>query len=290
MFGGKQIFSLYAEEIGGTVSVPSVAEMESTYCIQDATFTYNDVPFTSSTVVNENIEVTVGGTLIVGSIGISAAAITLISGEATTVTVTPVPSFADYTLTSSKPSVATVAQDGTVTYVGPGTTTITATANDDPTKTASVVITCVAINEVVIGDDAINNNASTAYCGLFQYSITQQIYSPAEVGQAGVIRSIAFKVAAASEDEDEEYSTTSVKIYLGHKNSSTFSSSTDYMTSSDLTLVYSGSPTLGTTTGWEKLIFNQNGGVFEYNGTDNLVVVICSFPQSWSSAAPYCGG
>jgi len=100
MFGGKQIFSLYAEEIGGTVSVPSVAEMESTYCIQDATFTYNDAPFTSS----------------------------------------PVPSFADYTLTSSKPSVATVAQDGTVTYVGPGTTTITATANDDPTKTASIVM------------------------------------------------------------------------------------------------------------------------------------------------------
>jgi len=59
------------------------------------------------------------------------------------------------------------------------------------------------------------------------------------------------------------------------------------MTSSDMTLVYSGSPTLETATGWEKLIFNQNGGVFEYNGTDNLVVVVCKSASSWTGGLKY---
>ena len=67
--------------------------------------------------------------------------------------------------------------------------------------------------------------------------------------------------------------TTSVDIYLGHKASATFSSTSDYMTETNLTHVYHGSPTLGRSTGWETIGFNVAD--FEYNGTDNLVVVVC---------------
>ena len=279
VFNGKTVFSRNAFA-GGTVSVPSVAEMQSTYKIQDATFTYNDEPFTSTTPVNNNINVTIGGTLDLSDFSIAATKTTLNTGETTTVTVTPY--YADYTLTSSKTKVATVAQDGTVTYVGPGTTTITATANGDPSKTASVVITCVSIAEVAIGDNATNESYLVAYINDYRYSTSQQIYTPAEVGQAGDIKSIAFKVAKAS-----SYLTSSVKIYLGHKSSSTFTGSSNYMTSSKLTLVYSGNPTLGKATGWEKLDFNQNGGKFEYNGTDNLVVVVCKSASSYTSDLTY---
>ncbi|MBQ9672687.1 MAG: hypothetical protein IJV34_07530 [Prevotella sp.] len=94
----------------------------------------------------------------------------------------------------------------------------------------------VVIGEVAIGDDATNSSYVTAYFNFCKYSTYQMIYTPAEVGQAGDIRSIAFKVATAS-----SYTTTSVKIYLAHKNKAWFTSPTDYFPASDLTLVYSGS-------------------------------------------------
>ena len=126
------------------------------------------------------------------------------------------------------------------------------------------------IGTVTIGEDATSSGNTAPYGNFYHYSTTQQIYTAAEMGnKAGTISAIAFKVAV------EGSTTSSIKIYLGHKSGSTFSGATDYMSSSNLTLVYSGSPTLGSTTGWEKLDFNKNGGIFEYNGTDNLVVVVC---------------
>ena len=283
-YNNHLLFTRYAPGDGGVIEdFPSVADMETTYSIQNATFTYNDAPFTAETVIDEDINVTVGGTVLVSSIAIAATKATINPGETTTVTVTPTPIYAGYTLTSSKPTVATVAQDGTVTHAAPGTTTITATANDDPTKTASVDITCTAVTEVVIGNNASNSGYDTPYDNNFNHSTTQLIYTPTELGnKAGTISAIAFKVATAS-----SFSTNYVKIYMGHKDASTFSSSNDYMTSSNLTLVYSGSPTLGTATGWEKLEFNKNGGEFEYDGTRNLVVVVCRSSSNYTSSLMY---
>lgn len=212
---------------------------------------------------------TIDGTLIVGSITISATKTTLNTGETTTVTVTPVPNYAGYTLTSSKPTVATVAQDGTVTYVRPGTTTITATANDDNTKTASVVITCKALTEVVVDNNATDMGHTFPYNVYYYHSTTQQIHTPTEMGnKEGSINAIAFKVASSG----YTLATSFVKIYMGYKTTSTFSSSSDYVPSNQLTLVYDGSPTLGTVSGWERLDLDTP---FDYNGTGNLVVVVC---------------
>ena len=140
-----------------------------------------------------------------------------------------------------------------------------------------------ALDTVTIGEDATDGGDTAPYGKYFHYSTTQQIYSAEEMGnKAGTISAIAFKVAT-----EGSFTPTSIKIYLGHKASSTFSSATDYMTSSNLTLVYSGSPTLGSTAGWEKLDFNKNDGVFEYNGTDNLVVVVCKSSTSSSGTLKY---
>jgi len=109
-----------------------------------------------------------------------------------------------------------------------------------------------------------SNNAP--YNNFYNYSTNQMIYKASEIGRSGKITSIAFKVATST-----SCPTTEVKVYLGHK-SSTFSGTNDYVSSSNLTLVYSGSPTLGQSVGWEPIVFNQ--GVFDYNGTDNLVVVV----------------
>ena len=281
-FDGKTVFTLFADEVGGTVSVPTAEAMLSTYYIQDATFTYDDAPFTSATTINEDIEVTISGTLLVGSIAISAADNTLAIGETTTVSVAITPSFAGYALTSSNPAVAMVAQDGTVAYVSSGTATITATADADHSKTALVVINCSEMVGITIGDDATLDDFYNPYSNYRRYSTTQQIYRPAEMGnKAGTIRSIAFKVQTK-----DDYETSSVKIYLGHKSHPTFASELDFV-SNGLTLVYDGAPILGQAMGWEKLEFNQKGRGFEYNGTDNLVVVVCKTAPFFTSVLTY---
>ena len=101
------------------------------------------------------------------------------------------------------------------------------------------------------------------------------------MGGAATIRGIAFKVGYNS----SVMTTTSVDIYLGHKASNTFSSSSDYMTVNNLTHVYHGSPTLGKELGWEIMSFNLAS--FDYNGTDNLVVVICRKSDNDNSSVSY---
>ena len=125
-----------------------------------------------------------------------------------------------------------------------------------------------------------NKSNQLPYCNYYKYSTFQTLYTPSEIGKSGKIKSISFKVADAS-----SFATSEVKVYLGHK-SSKFSGKSDFVKNSNLTLVYSGNPTLGSSTGWEKLTLNQ--GSFTYNGTDNLVVVITKKCNNYNSSLKYC--
>ncbi len=129
------------------------------------------------------------------------------------------------------------------------------------------------------GGDASNSSNRTPYDTYWKYSTTQMLYTPQEVGVSGTITGLAFNVLNAT-----SCSTTELKIYLGHK-SGTFSSTSNYVSSSNLTLVYSGTPTLGTTTGWERVNFNQN--TFTYNGTDNLVIVVTRKSSDYKTDLKY---
>lgn len=126
---------------------------------------------------------------------------------------------------------------------------------------------------------AINNDSFVPYYSSNKNSTTQLLYTPDEVGSIGVIKSISFNVANASRVTTDE-----VNVYLGHKKG-TFTNTYDFLTSDDLTLVYSGMPSLGQTEGWEKLEFNK--GDFCYNGTDNLVVVITRIGTASSNLKYY---
>ena len=126
-------------------------------------------------------------------------------------------------------------------------------------------------------------SSDVAYCPYYRYSTTQQLYTSSEIGRAGLIRALAFNVFSA----DSPYTPEEVKIYLGHTSASTLSESNP-ITSDQLTLVYSGAPVLGTTTGWERIVFNENGGKFDYNGTQNLVVVISHAASTYKSINYTC--
>lgn len=131
-------------------------------------------------------------------------------------------------------------------------------------------------NILTVGNNAANSTNIVPYNNVYKYSTTQMLYTPTEIGKSGKIKSIAFKVANAA-----NHTASRLKVYLGHK-SSNFG---NYVSSSDLTLVYSGTPMLGHADGWETLVFNQ--GTFNYNGTDNLVVAITKEAASTASALKY---
>lgn len=117
------------------------------------------------------------------------------------------------------------------------------------------------------------------YGNIDKYSTTQSIYTASEMNGAKLITSIAYHVYQAS-----SFSTSGVEIYMGHRLSSTFSSASDYQDVSKMTLVYSGSPTLGLSTGWETRTLQTP---FYYNGADNLVVVVAKRSSSYNQNLKY---
>lgn len=112
-----------------------------------------------------------------------------------------------------------------------------------------------------------------------KYSTIQSIYTAAEMGGARKIETIAYQVYQAG-----ALSTNKVEIYMGHTTKSYFSSGSDYEKVSGMTLVYSGSPRLAASTGWEEFALSTP---FVYNGTSNLVVVVAMKASPWTNGSYY---
>ncbi len=97
-------------------------------------------------------------------------------------------------------------------------------------------------------------------------SYTQQIFGAIEMGGARTIYSLGFYNKGS-----EEAIRRNVSVSLGHASKAAFESSTDWVSSSVLTQVYSGNMDLYTNEGWVYVVFDEP---FEYNGTDNLIVAV----------------
>lgn len=111
----------------------------------------------------------------VESIAIDKETLELVEGESATLTATVSPDNASdktYAWTSSNPDVATVAEDGTVTAIAPGNTTITATSNEGG-KTASCE---VSVAKRVIPVESVTLSGETSVTAgdtvTFTYTIT----------------------------------------------------------------------------------------------------------------------
>ena len=137
---------------------------------------------------------------------------------------------------------------------------------------ADTVFTTLYTNCLVGGDLAIGNGTSTTsyfpeYC-LYNYSYTQQIFLSSEMGGAAEISSIAFEASTIAN------ANRNLQIYLMHTSAS---SSSSWLDASSAQQVYSGNTTL--TTGWNTFLFSTP---FQYNGTDNLAVIVVDVTGSWS--------
>ena len=115
--------------------------------------------------------------------------------------------------------------------------------------------------EITIGSGSSSNAYLPTYA-YYNYSLTEQIYTAAEIGQAGTITAVSFKVA------NSKSTTRNVDLYLKHTTKTAFTSKTGWETLSTSDKVFSGNVTFNAS-GWTTITLSTP---FVYNGTSNLVV------------------
>ena len=107
---------------------------------------------------------------------------------------------------------------------------------------------------------------------LYNYSLSEQIYTPAEIGVSGMLSAMAFYNTGSLK-------TRTIDLYLVHTTKSAFESATDWVNVTEADKVFSGSVDF-TATSWVGIQFDAP---FYYNGTDNLLLVVDDHTGTWSS-------
>lgn len=131
---------------------------------------------------------------------------------------------------------------------------------------------------LTIGETTSSDNGGYLPTNIFYcYSYTQQIYQQSEIGSPRYIDTLSFQYFYSTAQ------TRNIDIYLGHTNKTEFTSTSDWVPSSALTLVYSGNITFNNSgeNYWFKIPLTT---AFEYNGLDNLVVVFDDNTGSYTNS------
>ena len=164
---------------------------------------------------------------------------------------------------------------------GNGSMEVSGTSSGSGTS-FGVVLSCddctVASGGVIT--DAIMDGSQTAEHApiepYWNWTYSQQIYYQSEINQDGNITSLSFEYNGNSSFTDQ------VEIYLGHTTKSSFSNTSNWVSYSDLTLVYDGSYSVSSTKGWYSITFDTP---FYYNNTDNLVIGVYEKTSGYHSAS-----
>ena len=128
---------------------------------------------------------------------------------------------------------------------------------------------------IIVGEGSTETNTRLPSYSLYKYSLTEQIYTPEEIGTAGLITAIGFY-------NDGGEKTRNYDLYLVHTDKSEFSSKTDWITVNADDKAFSGNVTM-VVGDWTFITLSKP---FYYNGTSNLAVIIDDNTGS-SSAKPY---
>ena len=125
---------------------------------------------------------------------------------------------------------------------------------------------------LMIGDGTATNNYLPTY-NYYNYSLTEQIYTPEELGEASTITGIAFYNAGAEK-------TRTLDLYLKATTKSSFTGNTDWIAVEASDKVFSGEVTM-VANDWTTISFDTP---FVYDGTSNVVLVTDDNTGSWSSS------
>ena len=122
----------------------------------------------------------------------------------------------------------------------------------------------------IIGEGETNNAYLPSY-SLYNYSLTEQIYTADELGGSFTINSISFFNAGNTK-------TRTYDIYLKHTTKTVFGNTTDWVSASSSNKVYSGSVTM-TAGMWTTIVLDTP---FAYNGSSNLMLIIDDNTGTWN--------
>ncbi|MBR5726882.1 MAG: carbohydrate-binding domain-containing protein, partial [Muribaculaceae bacterium] len=125
---------------------------------------------------------------------------------------------------------------------------------------------------VMIGSGTETKDYLPSY-SYYKYSLTEQIYTPAELGGAGLITSIAFYNDGAEKSRTYDF-------YMKATTKSNFTSKTDWIAVSAEDKVFSGSVTM-VAGGWTTITFSTP---FVYDGTSNVVLVADDNSNAYTNA------
>ena len=117
-----------------------------------------------------------------------------------------------------------------------------------------------------------NTNGNLPTNVYYNYSLTQQIYTAAEIGYNGRITAIAFKANGTA--------TRALDIYMAHTSKTAFTSTTDWQTMGPSFLVYShdSGDISFSSSDWTTITLDTP---FEYDGTSNLNICVVDRTGSW---------
>ena len=130
--------------------------------------------------------------------------------------------------------------------------------------------------DVTIGSGTSSTSSYLPTYTFNRYSFSEQIYTAAEIGSAGTIRTISFRVSSNATSRN-------VAIYLKHTTKTSFADNTDWESMSNSNLVFNGTVTF--TSGWTDITLDTP---FEYNGTSNLIVAVDDNNYDYTYNAMQC--
>ncbi len=123
-------------------------------------------------------------------------------------------------------------------------------------------------NFAAFGQITIGSGTSNAFIPIYPYygyTYSQTLYLQSEISNSGNITTLSFYFSGTSLNVSNNWT-----IYLGHTAKTAFSSTTDWIPTSSMTQVYSGTFASPSTSGWITIDISD----FAYNGTSNLVIAV----------------
>ena len=248
----------YKNETITLSSTPASGYFFSAWDVRDAS--NNSITVTDNQFTMPDSDVTVGATFV------SGCTVTVAEVEHGTVTAST---------TGGAPGTVVVLtatpEDGyylstwIVFKTGDVNTTVTVTNNQFTLPAYDVTVVgifkTIEIEDVTVGSGTSTNAYIPTYA-YYKYSLTQQIFTPSEIGHSGTITAIAFKVS------NSKSATRNIDLYIKHTTKTSFTSKTNWATLLSSDKVFSGEVTFNAS-GWTTITLNTP---FEYNGTDNLLV------------------
>ena len=261
----------YPGEIVTLTATANTGYFFSVWDVRDAN--NNSISVTDNRFVMPNSDVTVSASFI------SGCTVTIAEVEHGTVTASATHAVPGTTITlTATPETDYYLSTWVVYQTGDVHNTVTVTNNSfvlpafDVTVVGIFKMTTEA--EVTIGSGSNTNSYIPTYA-YYNYSFTQQIYTASEVGQAGTITKVAFKVS------NSKSATRTLDVYLKHTTKTAFTSQTGWETMSSGDKVYSGSVAFQSS-GWTTITLDTP---FEYDGTSNLVVCVDDNTGSYVSSS-----